>query len=254
MAFSSSGSLTTDKREIAVSGTWDTQTEWDAYQSKNNVVINNGILQLADVSIPTNGLIHRYKFNDTTDGTVAVDSEGTRDGTINGAAYSTDVKEGSNALSFDGTDDYVDLGTGIFDTTSSFSVCLWVKFSSLTSDQRIFTTRSDVNTILTQGRSASDSTEMWIDGTDYQLGTVTTGTYYHLSYTYDESNTAVTGYFNGSEAASTSQDITSGSGSMVGFGSDTSHTSNFLAGIVDETLIYNRELSANEVSDIYKSY
>lgn len=49
MTYESNGSLTTDKRDVAVSTSWDTQTEWEAYQAAQNVAIENGVVRLADV-------------------------------------------------------------------------------------------------------------------------------------------------------------------------------------------------------------
>lgn len=46
MAYESSGSLTTDKKSGDSFG-WDTQTDWEAYQSINNINIVNGALELA---------------------------------------------------------------------------------------------------------------------------------------------------------------------------------------------------------------
>lgn len=254
MSYAPSGKLTTDKREVAVSETWDTQTEWEAFQSQDNIDISNGTLMLAPPAIPTDGLIHRYRFNDDSDSTTAIDSEGSNNGTINGATYTTNAQEGANAISFDGTDDNVDLGTGVITSGMSFSVCLWVEFASLASDQRIFTTRSDVSTLLSQGRTASDSVDLFADGTDYQLGTVTSGTDYHLAYTYDDPNSVLTGYLDGEQVRSENHDVGSPSNSMTGYGSNSAQNGNFLDGIVDDSLIYNRELSADEVKEIYLTY
>lgn len=51
MSYSSSGSLTTDKREVAVDETWETQTDWEAYQSKTNIDITTGTVTLAELNI-----------------------------------------------------------------------------------------------------------------------------------------------------------------------------------------------------------
>lgn len=47
MPFANQGTLTTDKRTVAVSTEWATQTDWEAYQSKNEINITNGTLKLA---------------------------------------------------------------------------------------------------------------------------------------------------------------------------------------------------------------
>lgn len=48
MSYNPSGNLVTDKRVIEESSGWDTQTEWEAYQSKNQISIIDGILQLSE--------------------------------------------------------------------------------------------------------------------------------------------------------------------------------------------------------------
>lgn len=48
MPYASQGTLTTDKREIGESETWETQTDWEAYQSISDVEISNGSLILSE--------------------------------------------------------------------------------------------------------------------------------------------------------------------------------------------------------------
>lgn len=47
MAFANEGTLTTDKRVVDVNETWETQTEFTAYQSINNIDVSSGVLSLA---------------------------------------------------------------------------------------------------------------------------------------------------------------------------------------------------------------
>lgn len=48
MPYESQGTLTTDVREVSVSSTWDTQSDWEAYQSASNIAINNGAVELSE--------------------------------------------------------------------------------------------------------------------------------------------------------------------------------------------------------------
>ena len=55
--YEDSGNILTDKREIATSETWESQTDWEAYQSINNIEIENGIISLSTsdaAAIPEN--------------------------------------------------------------------------------------------------------------------------------------------------------------------------------------------------------
>lgn len=181
------------------------------------------------------------------------DYAGSNDGTVSGATLGGGTFLGRDATSFDGTDDYLDFGTGLVSTTDSFSVSIWVNFNSLTSDQRVFTTRSDVNTMLSQGRVASDSIELFSDGTNYQIGTVSTGTWTHLAYTYDESTTTLRGYIDGEETVSVSHEPTSASGNMTGIGADTGISGHYADMIAAEARLYHRALSAMEARTLYEA-
>jgi hypothetical protein len=75
----------------------------------------------------TNGLVAWWKFDEGS-GTVAHDSVGDNDGTIYGATWTGGKING--ALSFDGVDDYIDVGDESslnFGATDSFSIAVWVK-------------------------------------------------------------------------------------------------------------------------------
>jgi hypothetical protein len=50
MVFQTNGNLTTDKRTVNDTTTWDTDTDWNAYQSKSGIQISNGVLKLAEGS------------------------------------------------------------------------------------------------------------------------------------------------------------------------------------------------------------
>lgn len=64
MAFNSEGTLVTDSREIAISETWETQTEWEQNQSTSGLEITNGVIQLGQIpGVPTEGLLHHYDFS-----------------------------------------------------------------------------------------------------------------------------------------------------------------------------------------------
>lgn len=49
----SDGTLTTDKRTVDDAQTWDSQSDWEAYQSATDVEIVSGAVQLAETTAPT---------------------------------------------------------------------------------------------------------------------------------------------------------------------------------------------------------
>ncbi len=72
-----------------------------------------------------NGLVAYYPFNDN-----ANDESGNgNNGTVNGATLTTDRKGNANsAFSFDGYDDYIDLGD--WSSGGAMTFCLWVRYQS----------------------------------------------------------------------------------------------------------------------------
>lgn len=57
MVYPSEGTLTTDEREIAVSESWESQTDWEAYQSINGIDIDTGTLKLNEQILLDNGIL-----------------------------------------------------------------------------------------------------------------------------------------------------------------------------------------------------
>jgi len=102
-----------------------------------SVVIVAGISVLllacvANAAVVTDGLVSQWKFDETS-GTTAADSQGSNDGTLtNGPTWTTTTAgaASSGALSFDGTDDYVNFGEGgtTWDWgTGEFAYEAWIK-------------------------------------------------------------------------------------------------------------------------------
>ncbi|MHC4733618.1 MAG: LamG domain-containing protein [Planctomycetota bacterium] len=74
---------------------------------------------------PDSGLVGWWKFDEGS-GAIAYDSAGTNDGTINGASWTTGKI--NSALSFDGVDDYVDVGNdSSLMTTGDLTIYAWIK-------------------------------------------------------------------------------------------------------------------------------
>ncbi len=115
MPYVSNGTLKTDEREVAISETWDTQTEWEAYQSLNGIQINSGVLSLAEVTVPDAGeLIARYDaqaLSESDGASVSTWPDETGNGNdLTAGGPPTFNESGINtnpSLSFDGVDDYL---------------------------------------------------------------------------------------------------------------------------------------------------
>jgi len=114
MVFKTSGTLTTDKRETAISETWDSQTEWEAYQSINDIQIENGVVKLDELS--TGSFLAHWDVSQQTesDGQTIdplVDQSGNgNDATAVGApTMDIDGFNGNQAAVLDGSNDRWDV-------------------------------------------------------------------------------------------------------------------------------------------------
>lgn len=108
MPFNTDGTLTTDKKTVNDTDGWDTQTEWEAYQSATNIQISTGVVKLSEVAVPAAGdLEARYDFS-VEDGSLPVTDQ-TGNGNDLGGAYSgvSESINGVQAGDFDGVDDSV---------------------------------------------------------------------------------------------------------------------------------------------------
>jgi prepilin-type N-terminal cleavage/methylation domain-containing protein len=204
---------------------------------------------------------------DEGSGTTALDSSGYNNtGTImNGAFYTSDTPHkaagqgaGKYALSFDGTNDYVDCGNGTsLNITGPLTISAWAKASSFSG-----------RTIVGKKYPAAD-TEVWElevggtnqfyfagsnDGVTYHIsvgsGTgKSTGAWYHLVGVYDGSTAKL--YVNGAlenTDNTVESSLTSTTGNVyVGRG----YGSGYYGGLVDEIQIYSRALTALEIQKLY---
>ena len=156
-------------------------------------------------SASSSGLVAAYSFNDGS-GTTSADVSGNgHPGTISGASWTNDGRYGG-ALSFDGTDDRVDLGSlGTF-YQSGFTMEAWVKKASVT--------KKDV-AVLGSFTGAGAGPMIWVDHLEghYRLTaglaldnyldsgqTPVADTWQHLAVTFDGSLARF--YVGGAEVAS----------------------------------------------------
>ncbi len=192
-------------------------------------------------AIPDSG-VFRYNFEEGSGNTV-YDSWNNNDGSISGATFSTDSKVDSYSLSFDGSDDYVDVPDMSGRSYSSFSVGAWVKPISIANNDNIFSWDSDVEAFI------SSTWGILMNGTYHQVGSPSTDEWTHVFYTYDGST--VTTYENGSDVGSTSisGDVT-GTTFYVGRKYSEAKT---LDGYLDDFRFYDKALTSTEVSNLYNT-
>lgn len=206
-------------------------------------------------------------------GTTAYDRSGAgNNGTLTNGPAITEGKIGQ-ALSFDGTNDYVDLGSAAsLDNLSAMTLSAWIRPDSMgeNSKGRIFDKTSDPTPGSGWILNIADNESSYQLGfvVDYSVtdiarrttgGAISPNVWQHVAVTWDGSTTAtnIKMYINGVEASY--QVATDASGSRVTdaaqsllIGETTAQTRAF-DGNIDEARIYNRVLTEAEIKSLYNS-
>ena len=172
------------------------------------------------------------------------------------------------SLSFDGVDDYLNLGTGIgsaFSGASSVSVSLWFNSSLLpssSSPEALFQQEAAVAgdswlfAIRLSGSSLQFGMQTNISsGYPFESGgTASVNTWHHAVLTFDGSSTTMKGYLDGTSIATDSsagtQLVTPEANSLGVIGNVGSFTRSF-NGLIDEVAIFSSALSASDVTILY---
>ncbi|MCW3136373.1 MAG: carboxypeptidase regulatory-like domain-containing protein [Canidatus Methanoxibalbensis ujae] len=212
-------------------------------------------------------LVAYYKLDEGS-GTTAYDSsENGNDGTIYGGATWVDGKIGK-ALSFDGSNDYVDLPDNIITAPSLRSngstLIAWVKVEpSLTGRKGIVGTAACTSGWSVFGLdyyNGKARLETYDSGADhYQRVESTTnindGKWHHIAGTYDPSDKKMRIYVDGVLEGTSSEISRAGwsTGSNYNYiGKNPISGDYFFNGTIDEVKIYNRALSAEEILADYQ--
>jgi hypothetical protein len=209
----------------------------------------------------TNGPATMWKLDENA-GTSAADSSGAANrGTLTGSPTWTTGKVGS-ALSFDGTSQYVAGARAAVNTSTSFSVSAWV----------YLTAKGTLRTAVSQDGAVvsgfclqyDDPSDRWAfvvrqaDSTSASsdlvsaAGSPALNTWYHLVGVHDSGTQQIKLYVNGSlqgTAAHTS--VWNATGALaVGRGKWGGGNTDFWPGRVDEVRLFQRALTASEISSL----
>ena len=211
----------------------------------------------------TTGLYAVYKAENN-----ANDSLGTYNGTaIGGLTYA--AGKSGNAFNFNGTNAYVDLGNNIFNSfTSDFSVSMWFNVNTVSGNQTLFSTLSyNSGNGIGNGwfitlRSNALVFEIYTNsGSSSALSSgniINTSTWYNVIITR-KGATGSKVYINGSLISSNSStlDVTYNTSSLqipcsIGAWKYASvSVGNYTNGKIDELNIWNKELTAADVTALY---
>jgi hypothetical protein len=212
--------------------------------------------------IPTNGLVAYYKFEEGGSATTAIDSSGNNN---NGTWYGTGThyvagKVGNYAGQFNGSNDYVIVpDSDSLDFTTQLSISVWVKKENFNNNFDAFLRKEssfNLFDIKPGAYGGYPNGELYLDlyiGGSWRRVTCSSfpssSAWRHVVGIYNGSYIKL--YINGAEAASISQ---TGSINVTAndlwIGQQSAGGAAYI-GLFDEVAIYNRALSASEISDIY---
>ena len=195
----------------------------------------------------TDDIVSYYKFDENT-GTVAGDSVGSNDSTINGATWTTGKI--NSGLDFDGTNDNVDTNNRFF-SSGEFAINLWV-----------YPERSAVEGLVGQ-HSGADSQRSFlylnnrdisiqIAGTAHSTGTLATLNEWQMITATRDSSNIVRLYKNGVQIGSNYSNSGTWQNIDLFIGSN-SGSQFYFQGLLDEVGLWNRALTADEVEELYNN-
>ncbi len=199
----------------------------------------------AQTGMGRRGLIAHWAL-DETEGSVAYDSAGGKDGTLNGdPAWQSTAGQIDGALAFDGTDDYVNTDFVLNPAVGAFSVFAWVKGGM--PGQVIFSQAGLSDWLGADTTSGSLMTELKFIGKasrPLQSQTVITdGNWHRIGLVWDGSNGILFLYVDGVEVAADAYDKGYLVGDLqIGAGKNLD-PGTFWSGLIDDVRIYNRALA-----------
>jgi len=236
---------------IAIKATTCTWTETNEYTRQ---------IYVSDCPCSSSGATAKYSFNNGN----AVDDFGNGyNGTVSGATYSsTGGYDGKGAYAFDGTNDYITLGSIAAFNTPSKTIAFWAKpAADITASQMIFSL-SGANYYVGFG-SSNRMLISYKDSGNVQKtiysdnNAVITGAWHYYTYTFSVSGTTATdtvttnmyvdGVFKKTNATATGYSTTYGTTAIIG-AYVTTGTLYFFNGSIDNLEFYNRTFTDSEVA------
>jgi len=216
----------------------------------------------------TDSLVAYYPFNGNSND----ESGNTNHGTVNGASLTPDRFGNANtAYNFDGTDDYINVTRTTALEPSNITVGIWIKpdvnlkaggetIPHFISKQSASAPTQGYN-LFYENRSSEGTADGSIRSafgsglSEYHLlhytTTLDSGKWVHIAVTHD--GTAQKLYMNGIEVASGSTTFTlsHATSTDLTIGQISGSTDYFTKGSIDDIRIYNRALTASEISSLY---
>ncbi len=208
---------------------------------------------------PASGLVHRWPMDDVNvSGTTIYDVVGTLNGTATAGIVSTTGPRGSDtARAFNGSA-YVTIPSQPISGTP-FSLFTWTKLNSTgnsspfivsfssNSASQYFITSESAHLAVCAGNPAASTKSVYTASSS----PFSSASWHHVGFTYDGTTLVV--YIDGSAVSASSDVGWPSAANDFRFGNMKGGT-DYLTGAMKQTVVYNRVLSAAEVSQLYAAY
>lgn len=225
---------------------------------------SNAVLGSQDQEFLSEGLVGYWKIDENT-GTTTSDSSGNAyTGTLgvgSSAPTWTGIGKYGSTLDFDGTNDYISLGTpsNLVLSGTEFTLSSWIYLDATGASQIILAGQGDAN---------DKDYRFWVNSSnviefDYEVGnageqdttsatTLSSGSWYHVAVVYkNDASYTVQIYINGRLDAATMHTYGVGSQNQTKvIGQYTN--ANYFNGKIDELRVYRRAFTRNEISQLYE--
>ncbi|MFY0628568.1 MAG: BspA family leucine-rich repeat surface protein, partial [Reichenbachiella sp.] len=248
---------------------------WDAARTAGEILSDaeNGI---ASPGSELN-LISYYKFNHGLDGADNLDvlslfdEQGNNPGALSGFALngSTSNFVGSdrpmpiplatNAITLNGTTDYVDIGNGAIQSLGAVTFEAWVYYNNANSGYYEICSKEFVNSFGIQMGPDNVSNKLWFhigNGSGWEgsgvasIGSIPEAQWTHVAASWDGGNVRM--FINGVAESTTGHAGTMGSNATArGIGSYGQSAINPFNGSIDELRVWNRVLSSEQIAEFY---
>ena len=242
-------------------------TQLTKMTSATDAISTSAVQQSTNLAPNGTNLLGHWSFDDGS-GTRAEDfsPNGTNAGTLVGSPAWVDGRM-NKAISFDGTDDYVDVGSSSsLNTTADYTISMWV-YNAAGSDlyptllnRAAQVTNNGFFWIYTNGTNEADLNFQYADGTNFITNTFSgalgMNTWQHVIFTFDNTSKSLKLYINGNQFSTTrtlTGSLSVDDGTLY-LGTYTGTATNYsFQGRLDDVRIYARALTSGEATDLYQS-
>jgi hypothetical protein len=252
--------ITDVEHEVNGFYTYDRQVEkmdFDQVRAINQKIIDSvdGTSEPPSYPPGTPGLTGlAYWPADEGDGTTASDQVGDFDLTLSGDTTWTKGQH-STALQFDGSGDFAETAGPVLDTSGNFSVSAWVRLDRLDGWRTAVGQDGDVQSAFFLQKTADTNRFSFSTPGGRALSTFTpeADRWYHLVGVRDATSGRNTLYVDGVAQGSTTECLMQGSDGPLSVGRARfgGNDVDFWPGAVDDVRVWDRALTASEVSQLY---